>query len=108
MTKMVALAFDLSKPDHIGEYFRVLMSRKKVGLDEVAAGVQASKSLVSSAMNGKKQSRRVIQALAEYFGEDPAIFFAESEGRHQTQTPTPYPSGKIRRESKNLKASNNA
>lgn len=76
MAKIVALAFDLSDPDQLGEYFCALIRRNKVSLDDVAQGVQLSKGLVSSALNGKKQSRRLILALAGYFGENPDIFFS--------------------------------
>ena len=80
MAKVVALAFDLSDPDQLGEYFSALLRRKKVSLSEVAKAVQLSKGLVSSALNGKKQSRRLILALAEYFGENPDIFFSTEKG----------------------------
>jgi transcriptional regulator with XRE-family HTH domain len=83
MAKIVALVFDLSYPDQLSQYFGVLMYRKKVNLEELSRGVQSSKSLVSSALNGKKQSPRLVKALANYFGEDPENFFEEKKGDAQ-------------------------
>lgn len=76
MAKIRALGFDLSDPDQLGEYFCALVRRKKVSLDDIAQEIDLSKGLISSALNGKKQSRRLITALAVYFGEDPADFLA--------------------------------
>ncbi|QQM33122.1 hypothetical protein JET14_21980 (plasmid) [Martelella lutilitoris] len=74
---LAALPFDLSDPDHRAEYFRVVMSRKKLRLEDVADGIQMSKSIVSAALNGKKQSRKLVRAIATYLELDPDMFFAE-------------------------------
>lgn len=77
MPKIVALAFDLSDPDQLGEYFSALMKRHKVSLTELAEGVQYSKSVVSTALGGHKQSPRLVRALVEFFHENPDNFFAD-------------------------------
>ncbi|QIE41948.1 helix-turn-helix transcriptional regulator [Rhodobacteraceae bacterium SC52] len=50
------------------------MRRKRISLGELAVGVNYSKSIVSNAMNGQKQSRRLVLALAEYLGANPDDF----------------------------------
>ena len=85
MAKIVALAFDLSDPDQLGQYFCALVRRKKVSLDEISHEIKLSKSLISSALNGKKQSRRIVRALAEYFGENPNNFLPEEKGDNMSK-----------------------
>ena len=85
MSRLAALPFDLEDPNQRSEYFRVIMSRKKLRLEDVSEGVQMSKSIVSAALNGKKQSRKLVRAIATYLELDPDMFYPEKFGATQSR-----------------------
>ena len=62
------------------------MSRKKLRLEDVAKGVQMSKSIVSAALNGKKQSKKLVRAIATYLELDPDMFYPEKQIRYHRES----------------------
>lgn len=80
MPRCLALAFDPTDPEERGDYFRVLMRRQGVSTDQVAAHGSVSKGLVSSFLNGRKNSVRVGDALCDLLDLDPSeLSYRKSE-----------------------------
>lgn len=72
------IRFDLSKPKDRGQFLRNVMLDRALSSSDLADHIQVSKATVSAVLNGKKQSRRVVRAMATYLKLDPDIFYPEA------------------------------